>query len=100
MYKPDYKRIYSDMIDEKFPEKRKDLQYFFDKENWTSLDIIRLEKKLFPQYKLSAEHRSYDKSTILEILEYQKKHQYNNSQLAAHFKVSRNTIAKWKKIFL
>jgi len=43
--------------------------------------------------------KSYDKNTILQILDYQKKHHLNNTELALHFKLSRNTVAKWKKIF-
>lgn len=45
------------------------------------------------------QHRSYDKKAVMEILEYQKKNRLNNTQVAEHFKMSRNTIAKWKQIF-
>ncbi len=43
--------------------------------------------------------KSYDRSAILQMLEYQKKHGLNNIQLAKHFKISRNSVAKWKKMF-
>ena len=45
-------------------------------------------------------HRSYSKSDILKILDYQKKNNLNNSQLANHFSLSRNTVAKWKRMFI
>lgn len=47
----------------------------------------------------SRRHHSYDLASIIDILEYQKKNQLNNIQLANHFKLSRNTVAKWKKSF-
>ena len=43
--------------------------------------------------------RAYNKLTIMEILEYQKKNNINNTELSRYFKLSRNTIAKWKKCF-
>ena len=42
----------------------------------------------------------HHKTTILEILQYQKNNNLNNNQLADHFKLSRNTITKWKKIYI
>lgn len=40
--------------------------------------------------------KSCDKRTILQILDHQKKHQLNNSQLTAHFRLSRDTVANCK----
>lgn len=40
--------------------------------------------------------KSCDKRTILQILDHHKKHQLNNSRLAAHFRLSRKTIANFK----
>lgn len=37
-----------------------------------------------------------DKRTILQILDHHKKHHLNNSQLAAHFRLRRNTVANCK----
>ena len=34
------------------------------------------------------------------MLKYQEKHHLNNSQLALYYKISRNSVAKWKKLFL
>ncbi|WP_126651232.1 hypothetical protein [Chryseobacterium aureum] len=44
-------------------------------------------------------YRSYDKASILEMLDYQTKNQLNNSEWARHFALSRNTVAKWKNNF-
>lgn len=71
----------------------------------SAIEIIELNKKIFgiPDKETESEnrkHRSYNKSDILEMLDYQKEQQLNNSQLASHFKLSRNTVAKWKKNFL
>ncbi|MDN4013432.1 helix-turn-helix domain-containing protein [Chryseobacterium gambrini] len=103
--KPDYKKIYLDLIEKKFPEKKKDYDYFFKKEFVSALDIIHLNQKIFKSSNSLDEngnqlHKSYDEETIFQILSYQKKNKLNNSQLANHFNLSRNTITKWKKIFL
>jgi DNA-binding transcriptional regulator YiaG len=89
----------------KFPEKEKDCQPFLQKENFSQLDVINLEiilfgKKQSEEFLNDGRHRSYDKPTIFKILDYQKKHNLNNSELAKHYGLSRNTVAKWKKHFL
>ncbi len=102
---PDYARIYSDILDLKFPHKKKICRPILRKERITVLDVIELNNKIFkssdknsPGY--NQKYRAYSKSDILFILDYQKKYRLNNSQLANHFKLSRNTVTKWKKIFL
>ncbi|AZB29635.1 MULTISPECIES: transposase [Chryseobacterium] len=105
MNKPDYKRIYRDLLKMKFPEKEKDCQPILQKENFSQLDVINLEiilfgKKQSEEFLNDGRHRSYDKSTIFKILDYQKKNNLNNSELAKYYGLSRNTVAKWKKHFL
>lgn len=102
--KPNYKRIYSDIIDQKFPHKKAECQKLLNKKNLSSIDILKLNKKVFgftdqELEKESQKHRSYNTADILNILDYQKNHKMNNHQVARHFGTSRNTIAKWKKIF-
>lgn len=102
---PNYKLIYSDIISLKYPNKKDKCEFLLSKTKLSELDILTLNNKIFGNGSKSAEifsrkHRSYNKSTILEILEYQKKNSLNNIQLSYHFKVSRNTVAKWKKIFM
>jgi len=101
---PDYKRIYKDILEKKYPDKKQLCKNLLDKKKLTSLDIIELNKKIFGIVDQSSEmfnrrHRCYTQSDILKILDYQKKNNINNSQLAKHFKLSRNTIAKWKNFF-
>jgi len=66
------------------------------------MDIIKLNEIIFGIKKenelCNPKHHSYSKNDIIQILEYQKKNKLNNSQLANHFKLSRNTITKWKRI--
>ena len=102
---PDYKTIYTDILHKKYPEKKAECFPLLEKENLSVLDIIELNKKIFgiADKETQAEnqkHRSYSKSDILKILDYQKKHKLNNSQLSKHFKLSRNSVTKWKKMFL
>lgn len=101
--KPDYKRIYNDLIDRKYPEKKIEFKSMLEKKTLSTLDIIKLNQRIFGEkedFILNQKHRSYDKTAILEILDYQKINKLNNKQLALKFNMSRNTIGKWKKIFL
>ncbi|OCA76614.1 transposase [Chryseobacterium contaminans] len=98
---PDYERIYSDIINQQYPDKVSEYRDLLSKDNMSSLYILELDTKIFGNSdKVSRKHRSYTKKDILEILDYQKKHKLNNIQLANHFNLSRNSIAKWKKMFL
>lgn len=101
---PDYRRIYTDIISKKYPHKEEKCKTLLNKKDLSFLDVIKLnslifEKKTKETRIFNQQHRSYDKAAILEILEYQKKNKLNNSQLANHFKLSRNSIAKWKLFF-
>ena len=101
---PDYKQIYTDIIEEKFPEKIGDIKIMQKIEGISSvIDIITLNKMVFGEPELLIECgnqklRSYDHKSIVNILDYQKKNKLNNTETANHFKMSRNTISKWKRI--
>lgn len=101
---PDYKTIYKDLIYKKYPEKINLFHLLFNKDFISSIEIVRLNKILFGYIDSEAKEynkklKSYDKRSILNILVFQKKNNLNNTQTAKHFTVSRNTIAKWRKIF-
>ncbi|WP_394674440.1 helix-turn-helix domain-containing protein [uncultured Chryseobacterium sp.] len=103
--KPDYKKICMDMIAMKYPEKACECQTIFIKKVINIMDVIKLDRIISGVQNRTDSHfnqklKSYDPKTFLEILEYQKKNGLNNSQLAQHFKLSRNTVTKWKKMFL
>ncbi|RLJ30986.1 hypothetical protein CLU97_0387 [Chryseobacterium sp. 7] len=102
---PDYKQIYTDILEEKFPEKLIDAAIRLKLETLHSaFDILKFNQLIFgePEYTVGFNNqrlRSYDKESILKILKYQKQNGLNNLQLGKQFKISRNTIAKWKTIF-
>lgn len=87
----------------KYQDKIEQCSSILKKENLSLLDIITLNNMLSNGSAnnsiINQKLRSYDRAAIFKILEYQKKNQLNNSQLAKHFRLSRNTVAKWKKIF-
>ncbi|MDQ0064389.1 helix-turn-helix domain-containing protein [Chryseobacterium lathyri] len=100
---PDYKTIYSDIIIKKFPQKKYCLQ-LLQKKSLSVVDIMELNGKIFgipdkETFIANQKHRSYNKTDIFEILNYQKENKLNNNQLAIKFKLSRNTVTKWKKYF-
>ncbi len=101
--RPDYRRIYTDIINKKSPDKRIECENLLSKEELSVLDILELNRRIFGDKNkdikmTNQKFRSYRESDILQILDYQRKNNLNNIQLANHFKTSRNTIAKWKKI--
>jgi hypothetical protein len=103
--KPDYKAIYRDILQQKFPHKIKECLPLIEKKDLAAIDILALNQKIFGQHStdsknINQKYRSYSKSDILQILDYQKKKKLNNTQVATHFNLSRNSVSKWKKIFL
>lgn len=101
---PDYKRIYNDIIDQKYPQKRGLCRNILNKPQLDVLDIIQINSIIFDSkekdtQEFNHKHRSYDVYSIRKILNYQKKEKLNNSEVSRKFKLSRNTIAKWKKFF-
>jgi len=100
---PDYKAIFEDIIAKKYPEKEKDCRNLLNKKVLTTFNILELNKKIFgisnESLLINQKHKSYNTSDIVEILTYQKKQNLNNQQVSKHFKLSRNTVAKWKKMF-
>ena len=100
---PNYKNIYLDIISKKFPSKKDTYEKVLSKNTLTNYDVIVLNKELFPNAKNQTENqklKSYTKETILKILDYQKAKKIKVTELARHFSISRNTIAKWRKIYI
>lgn len=99
---PYYKKIYMDILTMNFPEKIDECNSILAKEELCVLDIIQLNQRIFGSEEISSENqrlRSYDDETIIQILKYQKKNGLSNTQLSNHYKLSRNTITKWKNYF-
>lgn len=101
---PNYKRIYEDLLDRKYPHKKEVCKAVLAKEKLNSMDVFLLNDLIFDkeakdENESDQKYRSYDKTSIFKILQYQKKNKLNNTQLADHFGLSRNTVGKWKKIF-
>ncbi|ASW75029.1 transposase [Chryseobacterium piperi] len=102
---PDYKQIYMDMIQMKYPDKFENCRTILQKKRLAVLDVLELNQIIFGLKDMETErfnqrHRSYDKLTITRILELQQKNGYSNTEISNQFKISRNTVAKWKKTFL
>ena len=101
MIKPDYHAIYTDILHKKFPHKVEENLYLLQKKSLSVIDILQLNERIFGKSnKENQKYHSYHKSDILKMLDYQKKNRLNDTQLANHYKLSRNTVAKWRKIFL
>lgn len=100
---PDYKRIYTDIVEKKFPDKISKILPLL-KDNLTVLEIIKINAIIFGKgdndtKKQNQMHKSYDEKTILHILKFQKDNKCGNTEIAKKFDLSRNTITKWKRIY-
>jgi len=69
----------------------------------TTEEILNFNDLIFEQSKESIRNnqqlKTYDKKTILKLLQYQKKHDFSTSYMSRQYKISRTTIAKWRKLF-
>lgn len=101
----DYKKLYQDLITHKYPNKIEECRSILEKNKIIGFDILMLQRKLSGNFTREdsisdQRYKSYDTSTIKKILLFQKNNNLNNTQLALHFKLSRNTVSKWKKLFI
>lgn len=100
---PNYTNIYRDLIIDKFPEKLEanEIQRFFAKEEHSNLDIIMINDFIYSDNAVSENQKlkSYDKKSILKILKQQKDYNLSNAYISLQYKLSRNTVAQWKKWF-
>lgn len=103
---PNYKKIFEDIIKYQHPLKADACERILKKESLTGMDVITLNNLIFgsqsnwESIRFNQKHRSYDRQSIVQILDYQKKNNLNNTQIALKYKLSRNTVAKWKKLCL
>ncbi|GEM53273.1 helix-turn-helix domain-containing protein [Empedobacter brevis] len=98
MEKPNYQKIYQEIIQRKFSEKAKQTKKLLKKEMDT-LDVIKISEILNgKETSENQKHKSYDVDSILKILTIQKNNNYTNTLIAEKFKISRNTVSRWRKI--
>jgi|SRR5690606_7439334 len=101
---PDYQKIYKEITERFHPDKMDKVKTYIQKEEWTSFDVITvsnilINKKKIHGQRIDRQHKAYDEHTIKAILKHQKEYGMNNSEAARFFKISRNTIISWKKIY-
>lgn len=95
-----------DLLKTNFPDKVDTYSNLLTKKKLSVLEVIKLNEAIFEgsknteDQKQNQRYRAYDKDSILEILTYQKKYRLNNTQLAIHFRLSRNTVIAWRKRFI
>ncbi|WP_238555452.1 helix-turn-helix domain-containing protein [Chryseobacterium sp. P1-3] len=88
------------MLRLEYPEKLKDpkIRELLERLH-TSEDVLKFNEKLFKQSKENQKLKTYDKKTMLKLLQYQKKHGYSTSYMSKKYKISRTTLSKWKSMF-
>ncbi|WP_284462945.1 helix-turn-helix domain-containing protein [Chryseobacterium sp.] len=102
--RPNYKKIYQDMLTLEYPEKLKDpkIKELLGKLD-TSEDVLKFNDRLFKPsregQKNNQKLKTYDKKTMIKLLQYQKKHGHSTSYMSKKYKISRTTLTKWKLMF-
>lgn len=61
--------------------------------------IARKVRREHLQSKYATQLKAYDRPFIQSVLKYQKKYGLTNSDISKQFKISRNTVNRWKKVF-
>lgn len=103
--RPFYRKLYIDLVRDKYPDKELVISEFLKKQKWTALDVIEVNELLFGSDNntfdilTNKKHRAYDELSIVQILDYQGKNMLSNIEIANKYGLSRNTIAKWKKLY-
>ncbi|GAA5087029.1 hypothetical protein GCM10023210_09540 [Chryseobacterium ginsengisoli] len=100
--KPNYTKIYLDLIKYKKKEDTvSDSLLKKIKNIEMANDVFEVERELFGNNGFidNQKLKSYDEMTIKIFLNYQKQNSLTNMELSDQYKISRNTIAKWKKIY-
>lgn len=92
------------LLKKKFPDKSSKILPLL-KDHLSVLEIIKINVIIFGKgdnetHKQNQMHKSFDEKTILHILKYQKDNKCSNMELAKKFNLSRNTITKWRKMFI
>ncbi|KQS91834.1 hypothetical protein ASG21_05075 [Chryseobacterium sp. Leaf394] len=101
--KPNYTRIYLDLI--KYRQKENLVSDSVLKKIYNikmANDIFEIERALFGNNNFADNQKlkSYDETTVKIVLNHQRKNKLSNLELSNKYKISRNTIAKWKKIYI
>jgi DNA-binding transcriptional regulator YiaG len=102
MATPNYKKIYTDLLNSKHPDKKHKCENILSKKELNFIDVIRLNEIIFDKgdketQEMNQKYRSYDKNTVIKILKYQEDNNLSNVQVANYFRMSRTTLLNWKK---
>ena len=92
--KPNYIKIFTDIISMKFPQYNFIIDILKDKDDLTSLEVIEINNSIFGISKAN-NFKSYDLQSIKEILDYKEKNNLTIIATANHFRMSRNTLKFW-----
>ena len=96
-----YNKLYDHLLTSNYPNITcQEIQQLTTKLN-NSLEVIKLNEKLHKEEinKENQRLKSYDLESIQQILKYQKENDLNNTEVAKKFRISKNTITKWKKLY-
>ncbi|WP_156424176.1 hypothetical protein [Myroides odoratus] len=99
---PNYNNIYRDLIEKQFPERVEEFSSLLSVDITNSIQVIELNNLLFYQFDNIKEwnnqkFKSYDLISVMKILKFQEENSLSNVDVSNFFRISRNTLASWKK---
>jgi hypothetical protein len=102
--RPNYKKIYHDLLKDKHPEKLQDPKVLHLLDNLKTVeDVLKINALVSDSSgktsKKNQRLKNYDKKTVLKILQYQKKNDLSANFISKKYKMSRTTVAVWWKLF-
>lgn len=97
--KPNYAKLYLDMAAYYNIALSTDLQLAISK-MVNTVDVLRVNKTIFQSSAYSLQQgNAYQEADVLQILKFKREYKLSNSATALHFKMSRNTISRWEKLY-
>ena len=98
MIKPNYHKIFEDALSEVEDANKIILvKKILQNSNLSHFEILYLSEYIFGKSD-NNKHKSYNLETIKNIIEYQKINNLSNFEISKIFKISRNSLTKWKKM--
>ena len=88
-----YKKIFQDILELKFPENKELYTIVSEREINNSYDVLSLNRLIFGNENKENKHKSYDPSTISKVLKFQEENNLSNIETARKFNLNRNTVS-------
>lgn len=96
---PNYSKLYMDIASYYDITLQPQMVHKINNINKT-VDVLQINKAIFESSYFSlGQANAYQMADVMHILTYKRKNKLNLSQTANHFKMSRNTLTRWERVY-